>query len=95
MEANNDTLENCIRAKSIVLEETLSDLEKQIEDSNDKTLEDENIKTLERRIYVLTNGDFCEMEFKAGSEKDRKEKDAHVRATNFLMQYIASQLQVG
>ena len=66
MEAKNDTLENCIRAKSIVLEESLSDLEKKIEESNKKTLDDENIKTLDRRIYVLKTRyfcDICEMEF--------------------------------
>ena len=43
---------------------------------------------MERRINVLEKRrlgsafcDFCEMELKAGSENDRQEKDAHVRAT--------------
>ena len=44
---------------------------------------------MKRRIYVLEQRrlgsnfcDVCELQFLTGSEKDRKEKDAHVRATH-------------
>ena len=50
---------------------------------------DDKIKTLDKRIYVLERRrlgsdfcDFCEMEYKMGCEKDRKEKDAHIRANH-------------
>ena len=42
-----------------------------------------------RQIYILDKRrlgsdfcDHCDLEFKAGSEKDRKEKDAHIRETH-------------
>ena len=62
-------------------------IEKQKDDnSNDK---DENIKTLEKRTYILERRrlgvdfcEYCDMEFMLGSEKDRKEKDAHIRANH-------------
>ena len=75
--------------KTNEMEVKIDTLEKVIEDLNTKTSADENFKTLERRIYVLEKRrlgsdfcDFCEMELKAGSEKDRQEKEAHVRATH-------------
>ena len=46
MEAKIDTLENCIRAKTTVLKETSSDIEKKVEDYYTKNLDDENIKTM-------------------------------------------------
>ena len=37
-------IENCIRSKTTVLEETLSDIEKKIDDSNTKNVDGANIK---------------------------------------------------
>jgi hypothetical protein len=44
------------------------------------------MKTLERQVYVLDKRrlgadfcEFCEKEFKSGCEKDRQEKDSHIR----------------
>ena len=49
-------------------------------------LNDARISTVERSVYVLEKrrlgSDFCghcELEFKAGCEKDRKEKDVPIR----------------
>ena len=48
----------------------------------------ENFDTMEKRIYILEKRRlgsdlyyFCDMEFIAGCEKDRKEKDVHIRNT--------------
>jgi uncharacterized coiled-coil protein SlyX len=47
------------------------------------------VDTVEKRIYVLEKRrlgsdlcDFCDEEFKAGCEKDRKEKETHIRDTH-------------
>ena len=49
----------------------------------------EKINTVEKRIYVLEIRrlgsdicDYCDIEFKAGCEKDKKEKDTHIRYTH-------------
>jgi DNA repair exonuclease SbcCD ATPase subunit len=70
--------------KTNEMEVKIDTLEKVIEDLNIKNSGDENIKTMERWILGLEKRslgsdfcDFCEMELKAGSEKD-----AHVRATH-------------
>ena len=80
MEAKIDTLENCIGEKTRVLEETFSEIEKKIEETQ-KSVDDENIKIMEIRLDILEKrrlgSDFCdffEMEFKSGSEKNRKER---------------------
>ena len=80
--------ENCVSDKYGVLEEKLTAIEKKIGESNTNA-NDEKIETMERQIYILDKrrlgSDFCDhcyLEFKAGSEKDRKEKDAHIRETH-------------
>ena len=86
MEATIDTLDNCISDKSSILEEKISDLEKKMEESIINNLNDVRISTVERSVYVFEKRgvgsdfcDYCELEFKAGCEKDRKEKDAHLQ----------------
>ena len=44
---------------------------------------------MERRMYILEKRslgydfcEYCEMEFMAGSQKDRNEKESHIRETN-------------
>ena len=50
---------------------------------------DKKCKALERNIYILEQrrlgSDFCKYcdeEFRSGSEKERKEKDIHIRNTH-------------
>ena len=89
MEAKIDTLENLISDKLRVFEEKFRDIEKKFEESITNNLNYEKINTVERKLYVLEKRrlgsdfcDYCELEFKAGCEKDRKEKDAHIRHTH-------------
>ena len=84
-----DTLENQISEKSNVLEEKVREIEKKIEESITNNLNDEKSNTMERRIYILEKRrlgsdfcDYCEFEFKAGCEKDRRELDIHIRNTH-------------
>ena len=49
-------------------------------------MNDDKLKTVERQVYVLKKRrlgsefcDFCDQEFNVGSEKDRKEKNIHIR----------------
>ena len=80
MEANIDTLDNT----NTVLKEKLEAIEKEMEETNTK--KDDTTKLLEKRIYILERRrlgydfcDYCEIEFILGSEKDRKEKETHIR----------------
>ena len=81
MEVTIDTLEKRFSDGTTKIEERLHAFEKKNEESNvDK------IKTMEKRIYVLEKRrlgsdfcDYCDQEFKAGSEKERKEKETHIR----------------
>ena len=80
METKIDTLDN----ENSVLKDKITAIEKQKEETN--TNKDVTTKTLEKRIYILERqrlgSDFCEycdMEFMLGSEKSRKEKEAHIR----------------
>ena len=73
--------------KTNVLQEKLTAIEKSKGETY--TNNDDEIEKLEKRIYILERrrlgSDFCEycdMEFKLGCEKDRKEKDAHIRGTH-------------
>ena len=50
---------------------------------------DEKTSVLEKRIYILERRrlgsdfcNYCDMEFKLGCEKDRKEKETHIRDTH-------------
>ena len=67
-----------------------------IENKNDKAeetitnnLDDEKMVKMDRRIYILEKRrlgsdfcEYCEMEFMAGSQKERKEKESHIRETH-------------
>ena len=64
-----------------------NDVEKNKED-NDKidNFNNDKIEAIERKVYILEKRrlgsdfcDFCDKEFKLGCEKDRKEKEIHVR----------------
>ena len=70
--------------KTSVLHEKLSAIEEKKEESHTNT--DDKLEILEKQIYILERrrlgSDFCEycdLEFKLGCEKDRKEKEAHIR----------------
>ena len=89
MEDKIDTLENWIIDKSRVIEEKFSDIEKKFEESINNNLNYEKINTVERKMYVLEKrrlgSDFCyycELEYKAGCEKERRKEDAHIRHTH-------------
>jgi hypothetical protein len=54
-----------------------------------ETINDDKMNKMERRIYILEKRrlgsdfyEFCEKEFMSGSEKDRKEKENHIRETH-------------
>jgi hypothetical protein len=81
LEVKFDTLKKRFNDDSPKLEERLHAVEKKNEESNV-----EMIKTMEKRIYILEKRrlgsefcDYCKHEFKAGSEKERKEKETHIR----------------
>ena len=57
--------------------------------SNEETISDDKVNKMEKRIYKLEKirlgsdfCDFCDLEFMSGSEKDRKEKELHIRQTH-------------
>jgi hypothetical protein len=61
-----------------VFEEKFRDIEKKFEESITNNLNYEKINTVERKLYVLEKRrlgsdfcDYCELEFKAGCERDR------------------------
>ena len=80
-----DQMESTIGA----LEGKLSDLEKNMEVIDTNNSNNKKIDSMERKIYILEKRrlgsdfcDFCDKEFMLGSEKDRKEKETHVRETH-------------
>jgi chromosome segregation ATPase len=79
VEAKLETIEKGFCEKTSVLEES----------NNTNYQNDEKIKAMERQIYILEKRrlgsdfcEFCEKEFKSGCEKDRQEKDSHIRDNN-------------
>ena len=84
-----ETLEKHVNDTSSVLVEKLNAIEKNKKENTTNTLYDEKIKSMEMKIYILEKrrlgSDFCEYcskEFKLGCEKDRQEKEAHIRETH-------------
>jgi hypothetical protein len=84
-----DILENCFNDKITVIEENIIAIEKKMEESPITNQNDERIKSLERKIHISDKRrlgsdfcDFCDLEFKSGCEKDRKETAAHIRHTH-------------
>ena len=70
------------------VDENIREFEKKIskEETNSENSKDDKMKAMERRLYIMEKrrlgSDFCEFcdeEFKLGSEKDRKEKESHIR----------------
>ena len=89
MEVKIETLEKCMGDSTTILGERMGAIEKQIEETNIKNTDDDKIVRFEKRIYILEKrrlgSDFCEYcqkEFNSGSEKDRREKDCHIRKTH-------------
>jgi uncharacterized coiled-coil protein SlyX len=91
------------------LEEKLDDnfrelenkMSKEIENTDVENVHDELIKSMDRRIYVLEKRrlgtdfcDYCDFEFKLGSEKERKEKDIHIR-NNHTFQCNVCEIKLG
>ena len=61
-------------------------IEKNKEDTHTNNLHTDKIESMDRKIYILEKRrlgsdfcDFCDKEFKLGCEKDRKEKQTHIR----------------
>ena len=71
------------------LEGKVFDLEKNKEVVDTTNVYDEKIKSMEQKIYILDKRrlgsdfcDYCDKEFMSGCEKDRKEKENHVRESH-------------
>ena len=64
-------------------------IEKNDEENHTGKFVNDKIESMERKIYILEKRrlgsdfcDFCEKEFMLGSEKDRNEKETHIRDTH-------------
>ena len=86
MNAVIESLEKRISDKVDALEEKLNSIENDSEDTKTKKSNDDKFEALEKKIYILEKRrlgsdfcEFCDFEFKLGSEKDRKEKQIHIR----------------
>ena len=92
MEARFQALEKGAGDKISLLEEKLSAIEKKNEENEEiitNNINDDIINKMERKIYILERRrlgadfcEYCEMEFMSGSEKDRREKESHIRNTH-------------
>ena len=90
MEKEKTLLESRFNTFEGKVDEMFKELENKltikIVENNSKNSNDDKNETLERRIYVLEKRrlgsefcDFCDEEFNLGSEKDRTEKNIHIR----------------
>ena len=90
MEIEKSLLESRFNTLEGKVDEMFKELENKltikIVENNSKHLNDDKNKKMESRIYVLEKRrlgsdfcDFCDEEFNLGSEKDRKQKEIHIR----------------
>jgi hypothetical protein len=86
MNAVLETLEKRIVDKTNALEEKLNSIVKNREETRNNKSNDDKIVAMEKKIYILEKRrlgsdfcEFCDQEFMLGSEKDRKEKQIHIR----------------
>ena len=82
IENEKSSLESRINTLEEKVDENIKEFENKLsKDESNPDLNDDKIKTTERRLYILEKRrlgsdfcDYCDEEFKLGSEKDRKEK---------------------
>ena len=83
IESEKNLLESRLNTLEEKVDENIREFEIKIskEETNSENLKDDKMKAMERRLYILEKRrlgshffEFCEEEFKLGSEKDRKEK---------------------